>query len=317
MGVFIPPSLILLLGSIFLPETPSFLYRSGNVTKARQTLQQLRGSDANIEDEWRLIETDVKESKKHGYPSQQLKTLLSRPYRGELTVACFVAISSQLTGINSMLYYTPELFKSLGHDTGLLQAVAVAAVLLMGAITSVFVIDRVGRRPLLITGGILLFVLQVATSLVLLFGFDPYSSNDASTPVSSVLLALICMFTFCFGWSWGPLGWLVPVECQSQTTRSAASTMSVVTNFFTVFLTTQFFLPMLCALQWGTFLIFAAFDVAMVLFAWGLLVETKGIPVEDMRKTFESHSYWKKYAVEVVETSEKDSLLLSYGSVDL
>ena len=316
MGVFIPPSLILLLGSIFLPETPQFLCRT-DVTKARQTLQQLRGSDANIEDEWRLIETDVKESKKHGYPSQQLKTLLSRPFRGELTVACFIAISSQLTGINSMLYYTPELFKSLGHDTGLLQAVAVAAVLLMGAITSVFVIDRMGRRPLLIAGGILLFVLQVATSLVLLFGFDPHSSNDASTPVSSVLLALICMFTFCFGWSWGPLGWLVPVECQSQTTRSAASTMSVVTNFFTVFLTTQFFLPMLCALQWGTFLIFAAFDVAMVLFAWGLLVETKGIPVEDMRKTFESHSYWKKYAVEVVETSEKDSLLLSYGSVDL
>jgi sugar porter (SP) family MFS transporter len=316
LGVFIPPALVLLIGSIFLPETPSFLYRSGNMTKARNTLQKLRGADANIEDEWSLIVKDVNESKKHGNPSQQLRTLLSRPYRGELTVACFIAIFSQLTGINSMLYYTPELFQSLGRDSGLAQAVAVAAVLLAGALTSLFVIDRVGRRPLLISGGILLFLLQVDTSLVLLFCFDPYASAGTSPTVSRDLLALICIFTFCFGWSWGPLGWLVPVESQSQATRSAASTMSVVTNFFAVFLTTQFFLPMLCALQWGTFLIFAAFDVAMVVFAWLLVVETKGIPVEDMRKEFQSHSYWKKYATELIGFSEKDSLLLSYGSVD-
>ena len=108
LGVFIPPALILLVGSMFLPETPSFLYRSGKATKAQGTLQKLRGLDANIEEEWRLIQDDVKESKKHGNPAQQLKTLLSRPYRGELTVACFIAIFSQLTGISSMLYYTPK-----------------------------------------------------------------------------------------------------------------------------------------------------------------------------------------------------------------
>ena len=317
LGVFIPPALILLVGSMFLPETPSFLYRSGNATKAQGTLQKLRGSDANIEEEWRLIQDDVKESKKHGNPAQQLKTLLSRPYRGELTVACFIAIFSQLTGINSMLYYTPELFKSLGHDSGFFQAIAVALVLLLGAVTSIFVVDRVGRRPLLIAGGILLFILQVATSLVLAFGFDPYNSAGASETVSRVLLALICIFTFCFGWSWGPLGWLVPVECQSQATRSGGSTMSVVANFFAVFLTTQLFLPMLCALQWGTFLVFAAFDLAMVAFVVRLVVETKGVPIEQMRKAFKEHSFWKKYAIEVVEKPEKESLMGTYGTIDL
>ena len=93
--------------------------------------------------------------------------------------------------------------------------------------------------------------------------------------------------------------------------------MSVVANFFAVFLTTQLFLPMLCALQWGTFLVFAAFDLAMVAFVVRLVVETKGVPIEEMRKAFQAHSFWKKYAIEVVEKPDKESLLGSYGTIDL
>lgn len=100
LGVFIPPALLLLIGSFFMPGTPAFLYRSGNVTKAKETLKLLRhgSSDETIEEEWDLIEKDVNESKEQGTPSQQLKTLLSRPYRGELTVAAGIAFFSQFTG---------------------------------------------------------------------------------------------------------------------------------------------------------------------------------------------------------------------------
>ena len=88
----------------------------------------------------------------------------------------------------------------------------------------------------------------------------------------------------------------MPVESQSQATRSAASTMSVLVNFFAVFVTTQFFLPMLCKMQWGTFLFYSMFDVAMVIFSWLFVVETKGVPVEKMRSAFQSHRLWKRYA---------------------
>ena len=113
LGVFIPPALLLFIGSFFMPGTPAFLYRSGNVVKAKETLKLLRrgSSDETINEEWDLIEKDANESKAHGTPSQQLKTLLSRPYRGELTVAAGIAFFSQFTGVNSMLYYAPELFK--------------------------------------------------------------------------------------------------------------------------------------------------------------------------------------------------------------
>lgn len=300
LGTFIPPALVLLIGCFFLPETPAFLYSSDNVVKAWATLQQLRGPGTIIDNEFASIERDAQEAKKFGNFSQQLRTLLSRPYRGELTVACFVAMFSQLTGINSMLYYTPALFSSTsgGNDSGLAQAIAVSAVLLGGALTSLVVIDRAGRRPLLMAGGIIMFILQAATSLLLLYTVDPHSLVGPSLAASDVLLVLICLFTYSFGWSWGPLGWLIPVESQTQSTRAAASTFSVVTNFFIVFLTTQFFLPMLCVMQWGTFLFFACFDLIMSAFAWKLVVETRGIPIHDMHREFQSHSYWKRYAQE-------------------
>lgn len=322
LGSFIPPAVLLLVGCIFLPETPAFLYYSGHVEKARVTLQKLRGADANVEHEFELIERDVRESKKHGNPSQQLRTLLSRPYRGELTIAAFVAIFSQLTGINSMLYYTPQLLISIGggNGMGLAGAVAVSAVLLAGALTSLFVVDRVGRRPLLIAGGILLFFLQVATALVLYFTVDPYNMAEISHAESSILLTVICLFTYTFGWSWGPLGWLVPVESQSQATRSAGATVSVISNFAFVFLTTQFFLPMLCAMEWGMFLFFSCFDLTMAIFAWQLIVETKGIPVEDVRKEFQKHRYWTRYTGEEGEKRidpKEQALLLSQGSPDI
>lgn len=100
LGVFLPPALLFLIGSFFIPGTPAFLYRSGNVTKAKETLKLLRhgSSDETIEEEWNLIEKDVNESKEQGTPSQQLKTLLGRPYRGELTVAAGIAFFSQFTG---------------------------------------------------------------------------------------------------------------------------------------------------------------------------------------------------------------------------
>ena len=232
---------MLLIGCIFLPETPTFLYYSGDIDKAQSTLKKLRGANTNIDDEFASIRRDSEEAKMHGNAFQQLRILFSRPYRGELTVACLVAFFSQFTGINSMLYYTPELFSSLGGggSTGLTQAVVVAAVLLAGSLTSFVIIDRVGRRPLLIVGGITLFFLQLATGLMLCYTCDPYDSGGLSPTSSRTLLTLRCLFTYSFGCSWGPLGWLVPVESQSQSTRSAAATVSVLSNFFAVFLTTQ------------------------------------------------------------------------------
>ena len=193
-----------------------------------------------------------------------------------------------------------------------MNAVVVNAVLLAGALTSLVIIERSGRIRLLIAGGILMFLFQTVTSLLLRYKFDPYNPNLTDQSVLDGMLVLICLFTYSFGWSWGPLGWSLPVECQSQATRSAASGAAVIFNFLGAFLTTQFFLPLLCAMQWGTFLFFAGFDFVMVLFTWFFVVETKGVPVEEMHSLFQSHPFWKRYAVSTTIDDEDEDGHVEY-----
>lgn len=90
-------------------------------------------------------------------------------------------------------------FKTMGSGDGLGQAIVVAGVLLLGALTSFVVIDRVGRRSLLIGGGLSLFGFQLATALVMKYKFDPFNPEDMAQWVENLILALICLFTFCFG----------------------------------------------------------------------------------------------------------------------
>jgi len=304
LGIFIVPALVLLAGGIWLPETPQSLAERGRSREARLVLEKLRSgcgqrnNDDCISEEFEQLERDALLNKGQDQSFQsQWRTFLSKPYRGEATVACAVAFFSQFTGINSMLYYAPQLFGTLGGSStngALVNATVVASVLLAGAITSIVLVDRVGRRPLLIAGGTLMAVFQIATAVVLRSEFDPFNSGGSleTSVVSPVLLALVCLFTYSFGTSWGPLGWMVPVESQSLRTRSAGSTASVGVNFFAVFLTTQFFLPMLCTMEWGAFLFFAGFDVAMTAFSWAFVPETKGVPIERIRTVWKEHWFW-------------------------
>jgi len=115
---------------------------------------------------------------------------------------------SQMTGINAILYFTPQLFASLGGglNIALISAVIVNGTLVVAAITSVFLIEKLGRRPLLIGGGAFMAVSQIAVGIVLALEFDPTGAVALDESIVYIVLVLICLFTFTFGMTWGPLG---------------------------------------------------------------------------------------------------------------
>lgn len=315
LGVSILPALIFLIGCCFLPETPTFLYSTGNKEDARATLHKLRGENINVDHEMEKIERDAREAKRHGNQTQQLRTLMTRPYRGELSVAVSVPIFARLTGTNAIQLFAPQLFASIGGgDSVLPKVILVYSMFLTGSLAGLFIIDRVGRKPILLAGAVILFLVQASTALVLRHSFDPYNAVATSARASNALLALICICVITFGCSWSPIAWFLPVESQSQATRSGGACISVLSNFTFIFLTTQFFLPILCSIEWGTFLLFACFDLIMATFVWLFVVETKGIPIEDMRIEFQKHKYWKQFAGQTIvidgSESREQSLLL-------
>ena len=134
----------------------------------------------------------------------------------------------------------------------------------------------------------------VAVAIAFKFGVD---GNPGELPKWYALLVVIgiCVYVMGFAWSWGPLGWLVPSEIFPLEVRSAAQSVNVSVNMIFTFIIAQVFTAMLCHMKFGLFNFFAFFVVVMSLFIYKFLPETKGVPIEEMSKVWQNHSYWKKF----------------------
>ncbi|KAF4394857.1 hypothetical protein G4B88_002734 [Cannabis sativa] len=113
--------------------------------------------------------------------------------------------------------------------------------------------------------------------------------------VNLVILVLICTYAAGFGWSWGPLSWLIPSEIFPMKIRATGQSISVAVNFGTTFVLSQTFLTMLCHFKYGTFLFYAGWIAAMTVFVVLFLPETKGIPLDSMATVWERHWYWGRF----------------------
>lgn len=130
---------------------------------------------------------------------------------------------------------------------------------------------------------------MIATILALKLG----DGEMLPKSLAVVLVIAICTFVLAYGWSWGPLGWLVPSEIFPLETRSAGQSIVVCVNMFFTAAIAQCFLAMLCHLRWGVFVLFAGLIVIMSTFIILLLPETKQVPIEEMAQLWEKHWYWK------------------------
>ena len=118
-----------------------------------------------------------------------------------------------------------------------------------------------------------------------------------------LVLVLIGVYVAGFGWSWGPLGWLVPSEIFPLEIRSAGQSICVVVNFLFTFIVAQTFLAMLCHFKAGIFFFFGGWVVVMTGFVYLFLPETKNVPIEKMDMVWTDHWFWKK----IVGPSSDDS----------
>lgn len=119
---------------------------------------------------------------------------------------------------------------------------------------------------------------------------------------ATLLLIMICFFVVAYGWSWGPMGWLVPSELFPLETRSAGQSIVVCNNLFFTAVVAQFFVAAMCHLRYGVFFLFAGLIVIMSIFIIALLPETKQMPIEEIYLLWEQHWFWKK----IVGTSQRD-----------
>ncbi|XP_061345939.1 sugar transport protein 5-like [Gastrolobium bilobum] len=295
LGLAVVPAAIMTIGAFLITDTPSSLVERGNIDQARKALHKVRGSNTDIEPELEeLIRlSEIAKSVKE----EPFKTIFERQYRPHLVMALAIPFFQQLTGINIVAFYSPNLFQSvgLGHRGALLSAIILGIVNLGSILVSTAFVDRFGRRVLFITGGILMLVCMVSVSAVLASVTGVHGTKAISKGNAVLVLVLLCFYTAGFGWSWGPLSWLIPSEIFPLKIRTTGQSIAVGVQFIILFVLSQTFLAMLCHFKFAAFLFYAVWIAVMTIFIIFFLPETKGIPLDSMYTIWGKHWYWRRF----------------------
>lgn len=203
------------------------------------------------------------------------------------------------------MFYAPVLFDTVGfgNDASLYSAVIIGAVNVLSTLVSIYTVDKIGRRALLLEAGVQMFLSQVIIAIILGLKVKDHS-EDLSHGYPIFVVIMVCTFVSSFAWSWGPLGWLIPSETFPLETRSAGQSVTVCTNFLFTFVIGQAFLSMLCHFKYGIFLFFSGWVLIMSVFTLFLIPETKNVPIEEMtERVWKQHWYWKRY----IEDNDHDA----------
>ncbi|KAK9914909.1 hypothetical protein WJX75_002176 [Coccomyxa subellipsoidea] len=289
LGLAAVPATTLLLGGIFLDDTPNSLLERGHPEKARRVLEKIRGT-TEVDEEWADLLEKAELAKLVTNPWTLL--LFHKKYRPQLVCAACSTLFQQWTGINTIIFYAPQLFLSLGgsRTDSLIATVVVGLCNHFSTYVSFWSADKFGRRFLFLQAGVqmLIALLVIAISLALM--------NPAPTWLGWYIMAFILLFDSAYAWSWGPLGWVYPFEIQPLETRPAGGAVASLMNLLFSFVIGQTYLSMLCTMKWGVFLLFAFCVLAMTVSVALFFPETKGVPIEDCPFVFKKHWYWKKFA---------------------
>ncbi|KAJ4837877.1 hypothetical protein Tsubulata_022927, partial [Turnera subulata] len=298
------PASILTVGSFFLPETPnSLIQRHNDPAKAKDMLQRIRGTD-NVQAELHDLIRASSASKSTKYP---FANIIQRKYRPQLVMAIAIPFFQQVTGINVISFYSPILFRTIGlsESVSLIMAALITGVVgIASTFISMLVVDRLGRRPMFLFGGVQMFVPQILIGGVMAAELGDHGS--ISKGYAYLVLVLIGIYVSGFAWSWGPLGWLVPSEIFPLEIRSAGQSIVVAVGFLFTFAVAQTFLSMLCHFKSGIFFFFGGWVAVMTAFVYYLLPETKNVPIELMDRVWGEHWFWKRIVGEVDNKHHQD-----------
>ena len=274
------PALLLLGLMLLVPESPRFLLKQGRDAEARRVLTRVDGA-AHAEREIAGIRSALAEE------SGSLRQLLQPGMRLVLAIGILLAVLQQVTGINVFLYYAPEILKTVAgadSDVALLQTVLVGAVNLGFTVLAIWIVDRVGRKPLMIIGAAGMGVCLAA------IGLAAYLQA-----IGAWLLIFMLGYIACFAMSVGPVTWVILAEIFPTKIRGRALAIATFSLWVANFIVSQTF-PMMDGNPWLVekfnhgfpFWIYAVFCVALVIVMVRLVPETKGRTLEELEHI------WKK-----------------------
>ena len=276
LGAAMVPSLILLFGMLFMPETPRFLVREGEEEEAREVLDEVREGERPEQEVSEIRDVDEKEGE------GGLRELKAGWLRPALIVAIGLAVFQQLIGINTIIYYAPTTLTKVGYgNAGAIYAnIAIGVLNVVMTVVAIRIIDRVGRKPMLLTGliGMVTSLLVLGASLSVLP--EPKSPGD---PAAIITLVCLAGFIASFAATWGPVVWVMLPEILPLSVRGTAMGVAIFLHWGANFLVSQTFPVLLSSFGPGpVFLGYGAVGMIAFVFVKVLVTETKGRSLEEI-----------------------------------
>jgi sugar porter (SP) family MFS transporter len=272
LGLAVVPALMLFVGVVLLPETPRWLVKNGQPLAARRVLMRLRPADC-VDSELFEIEATAR------LRGSSWAELLSRPMRLALVVGIGLAILQQVTGINTVIYYAPTIMQMAGIPSAsgaILATTGVGVVNVLMTIVAMLLLDRVGRRPLLLGGmAVMAFALFALGLAFLLPGLDG--------GLSLLAVALLMLYVGAFAISLGPIFWLLISEIYPLRLRGLAAGVATTANWASNLVVSLTFLSLIEDLGTSTtFWLYGVVSIMAIVFAYRLVPETKGHTLEEL-----------------------------------
>jgi SP family galactose:H+ symporter-like MFS transporter len=292
LGIGIIPALTFLVGLIFLPESPRWLLvKGGHEAQARKILLALRGS--------KDVEKEINEIHKSLHQKETDWKFFEQGWVRTLVFICIgLSIFQQTTGINTIIYYAPTILQMAGFQEAqgaILATLGLGIVNVLATLVALPLIDRWGRRPLLLGGLVGMSIALVITGL-------SFSSHPEGAIIGTLagqisggthVLAVVGMILYIisFAMSLGPLCWLLISEIIPLKIRGVGSSLATSVNWTSNIVVAMTFLTLIRHIgPSGTFYLYAGTCVLAWIFVWRFVPETKGRTLEQIELEFkQSH----------------------------
>jgi len=278
-------SSILVLGLIFLPESPRYLIKMDRREKATASLAKIR----RLPIDHPSIEEEISEiAANHAYEMSLGKASYSDCFKGtvlkRLLTGCGLQSLQQLTGVNFIFYYGTQYFKNAGFKNPFIIQVITNSVNVASTFPGLYLVEKMGRRNLLLMGAIGMCVCQYIVAIT------GTASSFSDVAAQKAAIAFVCFYIFFFASSWGPVAWVVTGELFPLKARAKCLSFTTASNWLLnwaiAYATPYMVDPEHANLGSKVFFVWGTFCFICIAFVWFMIYETKGLSLEEVDELY-------------------------------
>ncbi|CAO3606715.1 unnamed protein product [Mucor hiemalis] len=319
LGLQLVPAILCLIGLlVFIPQSPRHSIDKNRMTEAFETLSKIRGDGTKNHNDVLMEFAEMKQNivfEHKMYHHQKYKRIFlsgAENNRRRLFLGMAVQIFQQLTGVNALLVFAPQIFQATGlkgRDAALFANGISGSINLLATIPAMIFIDKWGRRPQMIIGAVLcsIFIAVLAilsgvhgytyNSSISLLGqsITPSNASRSGNPLLLIFdanvstIAFLIVMYICvavYSCTWGTLGWIYPAELYSQGVRAKALGISTASNWLFTYAVLQLTPIMLQRIYWRTYVLFSVMCIIIAIIVHYYFPETNGKSLEEVDLIF-------------------------------